>query len=663
MATEQPNFGGLRVAAFESRRAAELAALVERMGGVPSVSPSMREVPLPHNPEAIDFANRLITGQIEVVIFMTGVGVRHLVAQVERHVDRKRFLEALSDVVTIARGPKPTAALKELGVGPTHRTEEPNTWREVLAVVDQRVPVANQTVGLLEYGQPNTSLVAGLEARGAHVIKVKVYRWDLPEDTRPLESNIRDLAQGLVDVALFTSSHQVTNVLMMAERIGLSDQLRSGLGQAVIASIGPDTSETLRHYGFSVDIEPEHAGMGQLVVAASRSGELLTRKRRGALFADALANAAGPVGNPPTSAPAVTIAPRGKGQPWYDSPFMKACRLERTDRTPIWLMRQAGRYLPEYRAIREKTTFLELCKNPSLCAEVMVTAVRRLGVDAAIIFADLLPILEPIGFALEYSRGEGPLIANPVRDSRDVDRVRELDDIGPMGFVIDTVRLTRAGLSPELPLLGFAGAPFTLASYAIEGGASRNYLHTKALMYRDPGAWHALLSRLARATIRYLNAQIAAGTQAVQIFDSWVGCLGPSDYREFVLPHTRAVIEGITAGVPVINFATGNPALVPLLAEAGGQVIGVDWRIELHDAWRAIGSGKGIQGNLDPAVLLAGRDEICRRAKQIVDQAAGRLGHIFNLGHGVLPQTPPENARALVDAVHELSERRSASGG
>ncbi len=221
MTSEQPNFGGLRVAAFESRRAVELAALVERMGGVPSVSPSMREVPLPHNPEAIDFANRLMTGQVEVVICMTGVGVRHLIAQVERHVNRKRFLEALSDVVTIARGPKPTAVLKELGVGPTHRTEEPNTWREVLAVVDQRVPVANQTVGLLEYGQPNTSLVAGLEARGAHVVKVKVYRWDLPEDTGPLENNIRAIADGLVDVAMFTSSHQVTNLLLMAERLGL----------------------------------------------------------------------------------------------------------------------------------------------------------------------------------------------------------------------------------------------------------------------------------------------------------------------------------------------------------------------------------------------------------------------------------------------------------
>ncbi|HEV2972259.1 MAG TPA: uroporphyrinogen decarboxylase [Pirellulales bacterium] len=634
-----------------------MAALISRMGGAPSISPSMREVALERNPEAIDFANRLLTGQVDGIIFMTGVGVRHLIGQVERHVNRKRFLEAISDVVTIARGPKPTAVLKEFGLTPTHRTEEPNTWREVLAVIDQRAPVANQTVALVEYGQPNTSLVAGLEARGAIVLKLKVYRWDLPEDTGPLENNIRAIADGLIDVALFTSSHQVTNLLLMAERLGLTDSLRFGLSQAVIASIGPDTSETLRQYGFSVDLEPEHSGMGQLVVAASRSGELLTRKRRKAIFNVPLASATGPVGNPIVSEPGVSLAPRGQGQPWYDSPFMKACRLEPTERTPVWLMRQAGRYLPEYRAIREKTSFLELCKNPALCAEVMIAAVRRLGVDAAIIFADLLPILEPMGMELEFTRGEGPVIHNPVRESRDVDRVLELDGVASLEFVMEAVRLTRAGLSPEIPLLGFAGAPFTLASYVIEGGASRNYLHTKTLMHRDAGAWSALMSRLVRATTRYLNAQIAAGAQAVQLFDSWVGCLGPDDYRQHVLPHTKAVIDGIQAGVPVINFATGNPALLPLLSEAGGQVIGADWRIELNDAWRAIGANKAIQGNLDPAVLLADRSEIRRRAEHVLRQAAGRPGHIFNLGHGVLPQTPPDNAIALVDAVHEFSAR------
>ncbi|MEN6498856.1 MAG: uroporphyrinogen decarboxylase [Thermoguttaceae bacterium] len=332
---------------------------------------------------------------------------------------------------------------------------------------------------------------------------------------------------------------------------------------------------------------------------------------------------------------------------------MKAARREPTERVPIWLMRQAGRYLAEYRAIRQRMSFLELCKNPPLCAEVMLMAVERLGVDAAIIFADLLPILEPMGLDLRFSADEGPVIGNPIREPEDVHRVRELEDLTPLEFVFDTVRLTRAGLPDELPLLGFAGAPFTLASYAIEGGASQNYRRTKQLMYRDPAAWDALLDRFARGIARYLNAQIAAGAQAVQVFDSWVGCLGSDDYRRYVLPHSRTLLASITPGTPVIHFATGNPALLPLLSEAGGNVIGVDWRVRLDDAWQAIGPQKAIQGNLDPVVLLTNPEEIRRRAHAILAQTGGRPGHIFNLGHGVLPQTPVENAIALVEAVHE----------
>lgn len=343
--------------------------------------------------------------------------------------------------------------------------------------------------------------------------------------------------------------------------------------------------------------------------------------------------------------------------PSEDGPFMKACRRQPTERTPIWLMRQAGRYLPEYRDIRSKTTFLELCKNPQLSAEVMLRTVERLGVDAAIIFSDLLPILEPMGLNLEFAAGEGPVIHNPVREPADVDRVRELETMAPLQFVADTVRATRAGLPERIPVIGFAGSPFTLASYVIEGGGSRNYLFAKGLMYRDEGAWHALLSRLARSVVLYLNAQIEAGAQCVQIFDSWAGCLHPDDYRRYVLPHTQAVIAGVRPGVPVINFATGNPALLPLLAEAGGDVIGIDWRIRLDEAWKLVGYDRGVQGNLDPAVLVSHPSEIRRRAADILEQAAGRPGHIFNLGHGVFPQTPPENVHALIEAVHELSSR------
>jgi len=635
------NFDGLRVAAFESRRAEEMARLIERHGGRPFVSPSLREVPRGENPQAVEFAQRLMTGGIDVVVLLTGVGVRHLLAAVERHVDRQRFLSALADTTTVVRGPKPLAVLKELGITPTFKVREPNTWRELLTTLDSHVPLAGQVVAMQEYGKPNPSLVAGLEARGANVLRVKVYDWELPEDTGPLEANVRAIAAGQIDVALFTSAQQVENLLCIAAQLDLEPELRQGLAAAVVASIGPTTSEALRQNDLSVDREPEHGKMGQLVVAAAETaGEILARKRH--LAATLAAQPRG-------------VAVNTGQQPWQDSLMMRALRREPTSRTPIWLMRQAGRYMAEYREVRARTTFLDLCKNPALCAEVAVTAVERLKVDAAIIFSDLLPILEPMGLELEFGQGEGPLIHNPVREAADVDRVLELTSTEALDYVMQTVKQTRAALPAELPLLGFAGAPFTLASYAIEGGGSRNYLFTKTLMYRDRGAWDALMGRLVRAIAAYANAQIAAGVQAIQLFDSWVGCLSPDDYRRYVLPHSRSLIQQITAGVPVIHFGTGNPALTPLLSEAGGDVIGVDWRSRLDDAWRAIGPTRGIMGNLDPLVLLADKSEIRRRAKEILDQAAGRPGHIFNLGHGVLPQTPVENAIALVEAVKEWS--------
>jgi uroporphyrinogen decarboxylase len=291
----------------------------------------------------------------------------------------------------------------------------------------------------------------------------------------------------------------------------------------------------------------------------------------------------------------------------------------------------------------------------------MITAVGKLGVDAAIIFSDLLPILEPMGLDLEFSAGDGPAIHNPIREARDINRVTELDEsnLDALDFVYETVRYTRAGLDPRLPVIGFAGAPFTLASYAIEGGGSRNYLHTKALMYRDGGAWHDLLGKLTRSVTRYLNRQIAAGAQCVQLFDSWVGCLGPDDYRRFVLPHMRDLIGGITPGVPIINFGAGNPALLPQLAESGAPVIGIDWRVRLDTAWETVGHDRAVQGNLDPVVLLGPLDELRRQTRRVLDQAGRRPGHIFNLGHGILPSTPVEHAVALVDMVHELSQQRN----
>jgi uroporphyrinogen decarboxylase len=643
MSTSTGSFNQLRIAAFESRRAEDAARLIERYGGVPFVSPSMREAPLESDRSVIEFAHRLITGQIDVVILLTGVGAREMISRVERHIDRQRFLHALADVNTVVRGPKPLSVLREFGVTPTIVVPEPNTWREILATLDERLSLVNLTVAVQEYGVPNVSLIAGLEARGASVESFKVYRWELPEDVTPLRENVRRIAGGEIGVALFTSGQQAVHLLQVAREMELEAQLREGLDRTVVAAVGPSTSEMLRASGLPVDFEPSHPKLGHLVSeCAARARELLDRKRRTAVTVHArTAEAVG------AQSPA----------PWYNSPFLRACRLESVPHTPIWLMRQAGRYMQEYRDVRAKVSFLELCRNPQLCSEVMCTAVETLGVDAAIIFSDLLPILEPMGFELEFAQGDGPHIHNPVRESSDIDRIVELESTEALHYVFEAIAQTRRDLPAHLPLIGFAGAPFTLASYAIEGGGSRSYLHTKTLMYRQPEAWRELMERLSRSIVRYLNAQIAAGAQAVQLFDSWVGCLSPADYRHYVLPHVRTVVAGVSAGTPVIHFGTGNPALLPLMAEAGGHVIGLDWRVNLAEGWRAVGYDRAVQGNLDPAVLLGDASTIQSQAREVLTAAGGRPGHIFNLGHGVLQQTPVDNVRALVNFVHEASSR------
>jgi uroporphyrinogen decarboxylase len=319
-------------------------------------------------------------------------------------------------------------------------------------------------------------------------------------------------------------------------------------------------------------------------------------------------------------------------------------------------MRQAGRYQPEYRALRERVSFIELCKTPELACEVTVRAVDQLGVDAGIIFADILLILEPLQIGFEFTDDQGPRIPNPVRNASQVDRVPEsIDAAGSLSYVMDAIRITRKEL--DVPLIGFAGAPFTLASYAIEGGGSKNYHEAKKLMVGDEGLWNALMAKLSGAIASYLNAQIDAGAQAVQLFDSWVGCLSPSDYRRYVMPHTKAIFDALPSDTPAIHFGTGNPELYPAMKEAGGDVIGIDWRVSIDEAWSRLGTDVALQGNMDPAALLASTDVLRARASEVLDSAAGRPGHIFNLGHGIMPQATVDGARALVDHVHEQSQR------
>jgi uroporphyrinogen decarboxylase len=337
--------------------------------------------------------------------------------------------------------------------------------------------------------------------------------------------------------------------------------------------------------------------------------------------------------------------------------FLRACRREPVDCTPVWFMRQAGRYMQEYQAVRRKHSILEVCKSPELAAQVTLQPIDRFPLDAAIIFADILLPLEPMGIPFSFEEGEGPVIHRPVRDRAAIECLRVTDG-DELRFVYEAIRQARRALAGRVPLIGFAGAPFTLASYAIEGGSSRNYVLTKQLMYQDPGSWHLLMDKLARMVTGYLRRQIQAGAQAIQVFDSWVGCLSPNDYAEYVLPHMQVIFEGLMReGVPMIHFGTGTGALLGYQRRAGGDVIGVDWRIHLDEAWAKVGHDVAVQGNLDPVVLFAPRHEIERRVEDILRRAGGRPGHIFNLGHGILPNTPVEAVATAVDMVHKLSQR------
>ena len=630
----RPSLEGLRVGAFETRLQSDMRRFIEKFGGAASVAPSVREVPLAENAEALAFGERLRSGDIDVLVLFTGIGTRALFQTLALKAPIAAWAKSLKKVTVVARGAKPVKALAEIKLKADLVSSEPATWRAILKLLDKKIDVSGLTVAVQEYGEPNRLFLGELAARGAQVLPVPVYRPALPEDTGPLTDLVTRVAAGKMDVLIFTNATQVDHAMAIARDNGLAQDFRRAAQRMAIASVGPSCTEALRRHGLPVDIEPARSAMEALVAAAAaKAADIIQRKR--------------------SSGADISVSPAGVARPGdalHESLFMKACRREETARTPIWLMRQAGRYMKEYRELRAKVGFLDLCKNSDLCAEVTVDAAHRLGVDAAIIFSDLLMLVEPLGFELSYGKDQGPQIGNPFRAAADLKRLKPVIIEDSMGYALDAIRKTRLALKPGIPLIGFAGAPFTIASYLIEGQGSKNFIATKRLMTSDPATWNALLSEITTATIDYVNWQVAAGAQAIQIFDSWVGCLSPEDFRIHVLPHTRRLVKGITPGVPAIYFGTQTTGILPMLKGLGADVLGVDWRVELDEAWDLLGD-VAIQGNLDPALLFSTEKEVRARARRILTQAANRPGHIFNLGHGVLPETPMDNVLALIDEV------------
>ena len=616
-----------------------MQSLIERCGAQAVVAPSMREIPLDVHQEALDFAEKLRQKKVDLLILMTGVGTRFLVQLLEKVMPKEEFVQLLRNVPTLTRGPKSVQALKELGLVPTVQAAAPNTWQDVLQALDHWGNAQSKKIFVQEYGAQNKEFLSELKKRGAHVFRVPIYRWALPEDTAPMRHLIRSICDGKVDIVLWTNATQLHHVLRVAAEEGLERSLQEALQRLVNASIGPVMSETLRDAQLQADYEASTSKIGIFVKEVMDQSATLINAKKNAQNLSTV------------PAQVYAILPYDNAQ-CAESVFMKSCRMEKTARRPIWLMRQAGRYMKEYRELRAKVSFLELCKNSDLACQVTVEAQEKLGADAAILFSDILLILEPMGVGLEYTRGDGPCIHRPVRCTEDIENLRPFDARESLSFVLDAVKKIRSALQKNVPLIGFAGAPFTVASYLIEGQGSRQYLHTKNLMYTQGQAWHKLMEYITQNTVRYLLAQIEAGAQAVQIFDSWVGCLSSEDYREYVFPHMKNLFAQLPANVPSIHFGTGNATFIETMRQAGGSVIGMDWRMPIAPTWDRLGN-VAVQGNLDPAVLTSDIETIRRKVREILQQTQGRPGHIFNLGHGILPQTPFDHAKALVEMVHE----------
>jgi uroporphyrinogen decarboxylase len=594
-----------------------------------------------------DFANRILTGDFDIVVFVSGAGTRAIIESALRLVPRQRFLDGISDIKTIAGSVAAANVLRQFDVAisvdaSANQTDELlASWRAMLIAIDGQGSVVNQNVAI-EKSSDSTGLFSGLESRGARLTPLLPFETGVIKNPSVAIDLFERIDAGEFHGLLFSDPALTAKFIALAGKFGRVRLTKHLLDDHLVITHGTsneDCSELLRAYGFPVDYQADAPTPNDLVTELADNFQSIQKQKR-----IIRVNMSGPA-----------TSPSDPQAPWYNNPFMKACRGEPTDVTPIWMMRQAGRYMAEYREVRDKVSFLELCANPQLCSEVMCTAVSRLGVDAAIIFSDLLPILVPMGSDLEFVKGDGPVIHNPVRTNEDIDRIKPLESNEPLQFVMDTVRQTRNDLPADMPLIGFSGAPFTLASYMIEGGSSRNYHNTKKIMYGDPAAWQVIMQKLTDSISLYIAGQVEAGAQCIQLFDSWAGCLSYEDYKQYVHPYVKSIIASVPSAVPVINFATGNPALLSLLADTAAAVVGIDWRVRLDRAWETVGHDRAVQGNLDPTVLLTDPKEIRRQAKIVLDQAGGRAGHIFNLGHGILPMTPVDNAIALVDAVHELS--------
>lgn len=629
---------GFSVAAFESRLGLKLGRLLESLGAQTFIAPSFQEVPVTDTKPVFDLFDRIQKGKIDILVALTGVGLRGFLSTLETRFDKPTIQAALAKTAVAVRGPKPLTVCNLNNIAVAVKADEPNTSHELADAIQTLFKNSAPQVAIIEYGAPSPELTQNLIERGAMVETVILYRYAFPDDKAPLFHLVEKLSRDEIDIVLFTSAGQVDFMMAAVKELKLETPFRRSLARTVISSIGPVTSTRLREYQLFADFEASPNKLETLIDKTAVLGPELVRhkqERAGQLRvhvqdSQKIPNAASELQN---------------------SLMMKILRGEITDRVPIWLMRQAGRYMAEYQQIRKGTDFIGFCENPKLCAEATITAVERLGVDAAIIFSDILLPLKPLGFNVTFEENHGPRISPPLRNAQAVKNISLYDPSDRLSCVMDAIGLTRRHLHPRIPLIGFAGAPFTLAAYLIEGGGSKNFIPTKVFMKSEPSAWQELMTKLTDLVARHLNAQIKAGCQIVQIFDSWAGALSPSDYQTSVLPFMKNLIPQIQKDVPVIHFGGLSPSLYPLQKEIGATAVSLGWQTDLSEACKLFGPITVLQGNLDPVMLFSKPEIIRQEAKKILDAMAQRDGFIFNVGHGILPETPVDHVMALVDFV------------
>lgn len=628
----------LNLISFEARLKLKVEKLLEGNSFTVQSAPLIKEVALELNDKILDFYHQLKNQEFDALILLTGVATRSFIKTLSQKFEREEILQTLAKQQIIVRGPKPEKVCQIFKLPILYKVPKPNTWREIVASLKTRHLISGKKIAILHYGKINEEFTQDLTNEGAKYESLLVYRWELPDDLEPVKSAIKKILAGKTNGLIFTSAQQVVHLFELVKQQNCELEFRRALLSTVVFSIGPICSERLIKYQVDVDCEVFPNTLDHLVeVIKEKAASLWLQKQNKFIEKQAV---------------------------WLNQPLTDPKKIEQNplnlmlagkkpQRIPIWLMRQAGRYMAEYQTIRQNTDFVSLCLNPELVAKATLSAIERLGLDAAIIFSDILIVARPMGFSLHYDEGVGPVIDNPLHGPKEFEKIKKENLIQELEPVAQAIQLTRKNLAPQIPLLGFSAAPFTLASYLIEGGSSKHFLKTKKFIHNQPKLWHDLMQFLTEALFDLLVMQIKKGCQLVQVFDSWCGVLDPQDFEKYCYPYLKNLVQKLSQNnIQTIVYGSFSQAQLKQI-DVDNITLSLSWQIDLEWAHQKLNKNLAFQGNLDPALLFCKPESFLPKVKNILTILKKRKNSIFNLGHGILPKTPLANVMELIDFVRK----------